>query len=406
MSIVSAFCGSSESKLRIALYSHDTMGLGHIRRNQLIAHTLADSSLQPNIFLISGTAQAAAFALPSNVDRLILPSFVKDEKGRYRSKSSHLTVQELVSLRGRTIQTALEAFAPDVLIVDKVPRGTLRELDPTLEALRIRGRTLCILGLRDVLDEPHVIQKEWKEADNEDAIRLYYDAVWIYGDRSVYHAPREYHFSSELMAKVRYTGYHDQRLRLGIFNNHFHFWEKLIPELPYVLCVVGGGQDGGRLAQAFVRSQLPPDMNGVLITGPYMPVNAVNGVRECIAKNPRFIVMDFLPDTAPILKNAKKVIGMGGYNTVCEVLSFEKPSLIVPREVPRKEQLIRAQCFQEHGLLDLIHWENVTPDALSEWMHKEQTQPVVHGKIDFHGLSRIESLLRGLVENAFGVRSA
>src|SRR5262245_19853251 len=110
------------------------MGLGHIRRNQLIAHTLADSFLQPNILMISGTPQAAAFALTSNVDRLILPSFIKDTSGNYKPKSSHLSVEDLVSLRSKTIRTALEAFIPDVLIVDKVPRGTMRELDPTLDS--------------------------------------------------------------------------------------------------------------------------------------------------------------------------------------------------------------------------------------------------------------------------------
>jgi predicted glycosyltransferase len=282
----------------------------------------------------------------------------------------------------------------------------MRELDPALDALRIRGRTLCILGLRDVLDEPQAIEKEWMEAENEDAVRNYYDAVWIYGDRSIYHAPSEYNFSSDLMAKARFTGYHDQRLRLTIFNSHFHFWEKLIPELPYVLCLVGGGQDGALLAETFVRSQLPPGMNGVLITGPYMPESALFRIRESISKNPRFIVLDFLPETVPIMKNSTKVISMGGYNTVCEILSFEKPALIVPRVLPRKEQLIRAQRFQQRGLLEVLHWDNISPDALSEWMSKEQRPPVVHGRLDFNGLHRIQILLRGLVENAFGMRSA
>ncbi|MDB5559446.1 MAG: hypothetical protein JWQ36_2380, partial [Enterovirga sp.] len=31
-----------------------------------------------------------------------------------------------------------------------------------------------------------------------------------------------------------------------------------------------------------------------------------------------------------------------GYNTFCENLSIDRPSLIVPRTRPRREQLIRA----------------------------------------------------------------
>lgn len=397
---------SSRSNLRIALYSHDTMGLGHIRRNQLISYTLADSSLRPNILIISGTPAAAAFALPSTVDRLILPSFVKDINGQYRSKSSHLSIQELVSLRGRTICAALEAFAPDVLIVDKVPRGTLRELDPALQALRHRGHTLCILGLRDILDEPSAVKQEWLEAENEEAVQIYYDAVWVYGDRSVYNSLDDYHFSADLIQKASYTGYHDQRIRMKIFNSQFYFWERLIPEKPYVLCLVGGGQDGALLAETFVQSSLPWGFHGVLLTGPYMPANALKRIRDYVVKNPRFLVMDFVAETVPLLKNAEKVIGMGGYNTVCEILSFEKPALIVPRVVPRREQFIRAERFREHGLLDVLQWDQLSPQALGDWMKKDHKRPIVHGKIDFNGLQSMKSFLCELVEKAFGVRSA
>ena len=45
---------------------------------------------------------------------------------------------------------------------------------------------------------------------------------------------------------------------------------------------------------------------------------------------------------------------MGGYNTFCEILSFDKPSLIVPRTVPRLEQYIRASKAEELGLVSMI----------------------------------------------------
>jgi predicted glycosyltransferase len=45
---------------------------------------------------------------------------------------------------------------------------------------------------------------------------------------------------------------------------------------------------------------------------------------------------------------------MGGYNTYCEILSFDKPALIVPRVAPRQEQLIRARRAAELGLIDML----------------------------------------------------
>ena len=61
---------------------------------------------------------------------------------------------------------------------------------------------------------------------------------------------------------------------------------------------------------------------------------------------------------------ADVVVCMGGYNTVCEILSQRKPSLIIPREYPRREQLIRAQILSEQNLADFIPWDQVEPSVL------------------------------------------
>jgi len=60
------------------------------------------------------------------------------------------------------------------------------------------------------------------------------------------------------------------------------------------------------------------------------------------------------------------VVSMGGYNTVCEILSQGNPSLIIPREQPRREQLIRAQVLRAHNLADFIPWHQVNPTLLRE----------------------------------------
>ncbi len=55
-----------------------------------------------------------------------------------------------------------------------------------------------------------------------------------------------------------------------------------------------------------------------------------------------------------LIAGAKAVVAMGGYNTYCEILSFDKPALIVPRVAPREEQLIRAQRASELGLIEML----------------------------------------------------
>jgi predicted glycosyltransferase len=59
-----------------------------------------------------------------------------------------------------------------------------------------------------------------------------------------------------------------------------------------------------------------------------------------------------------LIQKAIAVIGMGGYNTFCEILSFDKRALIVPRTVPRAEQYIRALRAAELGLVSML-----MPDA-------------------------------------------
>src|SRR5262249_3918525 len=156
---------------------------------------------------------------------------------------------------------ALEAFQPDLFIVDKVPRGALRELDPTLELLHANGRTRCVLGLRDVLDEPAIVRREWAQLENEDAVSRYYHAVWGYGDPTVCDVAREYQFSPAVTEKVRYLGYLDQRNRLKDDSPEAAGLPDALglPHGRLVLCLVGSGEDGAHLAETFAQTDLPPD---------------------------------------------------------------------------------------------------------------------------------------------------
>lgn len=391
--------GAGARRYRIALYSHDTMGLGHTRRNLLIAQTLAASG-QPSILMLAGAREAGAFAMPPGVDVLTLPALHKRRDGRYQARYLDMPLRELIGLRSKAIRTALEAFQPDVFIVDKAPRGALGELDPTLAYLRARGRTGCVLGLRDVLDEPPSVRDEWSRATNDEAIRDYYDTVWVYGDPTVYDSVREYGFSGHVAAKVRYTGYLDPRKRLDL--PEVGGGERLVdlglPPGRLALCLVGGGQDGARLAEAFAQADLPPGTNGVILTGPFMPPEARERLHRSVARRPRARVLDFVAEPDRLLSRADRVIAMGGYNTVLEVLSFEKRALIVPRVKPRTEQLIRAERLRELGLLDVLHPDEVHPDALAQWLARDfGPPPRARGRIDLNGLVRLPRLLEAVL---------
>lgn len=387
---------ASPRRPRVALYSHDTMGIGHVRRNLLIAQVLAGPPLNATVLLIAGAKEASAFAVPPGVDCLTLPALYKTADGRYQTRSLGVPLDHLVALRSRAIDAALRAFRPDVLIVDKEPRGALRELEPALKSLRDSGRTRCVLGLRDVLDDPAVVRREWDAAGNGEAVRSFYDAVWVYGDPGVYDLVRECRLGPALRDKVAYTGYLDAGVRLA------GSADADAPETggpPFALCMVGGGQDGARVAEAFANADRPAGLAGVVVTGPFMPAEARDRLRRRAVADPRLRVTEFVPEPCRLLLRADRVVAMGGYNTVCEVLAFEKPALIVPRVSPRREQLIRAERFRDLGLLDLLHPDDMNPAAMARWLSAPLARPA-RTRVDLRGTARLPDLLAGLLGRA------
>lgn len=383
---------------RIVLYSHDTMGLGHMRRNLLIAQTLVRSPSPPIILMIAGAREAGSLPIPPGVDCLTLPAFGKDQEGRSCSRHLEILPSELASLRSRTIAAAVEAFRPDVMIVDKVPRGAGHELDLTLKSVSEHGLTRCVLGLRDILDDAETVRREWREAKTEETIQQFYDAVWVYGDSRLYDPVREYGFSREVADKIRFTGYLDQRLRVHALHENDAFPGLDLPGGRIVLCQLGGGQDGSELAEAFVHTPLPADMTGVLLTGPYLPADARHRVLREAQRNDRLRVVEFLTEPSSLLRRADRVISMGGYNSVNEILSFRKTAMIVPRVKPRLEQRIRAERLRDLGLLDMLLPDELSPQALGDWLHRDlPVPPSVHDRFNWKGLDNLPGLVDELL---------
>lgn len=323
---------------RVVLYSHDTMGLGHMRRNILIARSLAESRLKASVLLVSGAREVGRFELPTGIDCLVLPSYRKSAEGAYFARHLDLETRELMRLRSHTIAASVSAFEPDVMIVDNVPRGALDELDPTLTSLNARGHTRCVLGLRDVLDSPETVRKEWEKRRNLSAIDWHYDQVWIYGDPAIYDLCEAYGFGPSFENKARFTGYLDARRRAvpkpDAVTPLASDGPADQPDRPYNLCLVGGGQDGYALARAFAQAPQPQGQLGILISGPFMAHDHLAELQAIAARRDDLRVLGFVEEPTLLLKTARRVVAMGGYNTVNEVLAFARPTLIVPRVRP------------------------------------------------------------------------
>jgi predicted glycosyltransferase len=93
----------------------------------------------------------------------------------------------------------------------------------------------------------------------------------------------------------------------------------------------------------------------VVLTGPMLPDSDRAAVeRTLLATGADVEISAFTPEPEQLMAAATGVVAMGGYNTVTELLSLGTPTLIVPREFPRREQLLRAQRLGDIGAID---WE-------------------------------------------------
>lgn len=388
---------SDDRPPRIALYSHDTEGLGHVRRNLLIARALSGRGRNPIILMLSGVHEAAAFSMPEGVDCLTLPSLGKDTRGGYFARTLGVPIEQLIDLRSDTLTAALDSFRPDVLVVDKLPLGAFDELRPALEMLRRRGRCRNVLGLREILDDPTVVRREWRLNDFDGAVRRYYDRVWVYGDRAVFDPTVEYDLPADIAARVRFSGYLAPSAAPASRDDDDPVAALGLPAGPLALGVVGGGRDGLPLAEAFIRAPRPAGMSAVLVTGPLMPVAERAALRRLAAGDAGARVLEFVTDPTPLLRRADRVVAMGGYNTVCELLGHRARALIVPRTRPRTEQLIRAERFARLGLLDMLHPEALTAGAIGAWLASTEPAPRPTVRVRLDGTSHLQRLLEDVM---------
>jgi len=374
---------------RIALYSHDTQGLGHVRRNIAIASALVEAHPATDVLLLTGAPEAAALPLPANTEVVTLPTLHKDVSGGYRPKTLGMGLPALLELRGQIVAAALAAFDPDLFVVDKAVRGVHGELDTALRRLQGTG-TRVVLGLRDVLDAPAATVREWQATGSTETIRDYYDEVWVYGDPEVFDPAAAYDWPWSVRSKLVYTGYlADHRPDYLPPRSHpdraADRW--LVPAEPYVLCLVGGGQDGAGLAEAFARTDLPPGHRGVLVTGPYMSQEQRRHLEEIARTRTALTVHGFTPRAHELIAGAAAAVTMGGYNSVCELLAARCPALVVPRTVPRMEQAVRAEALTRLGWVDTLPPAELGPVRIAAWLDRAVTCPRGGlGRIDLDGL--------------------
>ncbi len=336
---------------RVLIYSHDSFGLGHLRRCREIAHTLADAQRSLSVLILSGSPIIGSFDFRSRVDFVRVPGVIKLRNGDYTSLALHIDVEQTMAMRASIIEHTAEVFDPDLFIVDKEPLGLRGEVESTLALMHERG-TPCVLGLRDVMDEPGLLAPEWERKQVVPALQRYFDDIWVYGLPQICDPLEGIDLPDSVRKKMTYTGY----LKRSLPKVSPHVALEKIDD-PYLLVTVGGGGDGEAIIDWVLRAyesdaKLP--YPALLVLGPFMNSEAQNDFQARAARLDNVETVTFETHLESLMDRAIGVVCMGGYNTFCEVLSFDKRALVIPRTVPRLEQFIRASRAQDLGLVRML----------------------------------------------------
>jgi predicted glycosyltransferase len=379
----------------LIIYSQDGLGLGHMRRTTSIASHLL--GLRPDACALTLSDSPLGQFFPSfpNHDYLKLPSIVKAGPGDWRAAKLRLPFNSIHNIREQLIRDVVLDLHPDILLVDHMPHGAMGELLPTLHALKESGaQTKVVLGLRDILDDPAVIQQRWQIEGAYAAVEAYYDLMLVYGMRELFDMAEAYRFPSRLVERLHYCGYVcapksmqiDSRLRAKLLNG-------TRSDTKVIVAMAGGGADAypmmSTLLDALPAVQRRHRTLLVLITGPFMPPHLRHDL-QTRARGLRVRVLGAVEDTHSYLEAADLVVAMAGYNTSVEILESGKPAIFLPRVGPSAEQRMRARLFAARGWVKMLEPENLSVERLAQLILvslEEESQTSIPDKPNLEGLS-------------------
>ena len=346
---------SHDPSRRYVFFSHDGYGVGHLRRNALIAHEILAQDPGAEVILVTGVRQLPAWTIDPRICVVPVPPLVKGPDGVYGNDV--FSFEETVARRSEMFAAVLARVQPHVVVVDRHPFGIGGELRAALVAAGERGATL-VLGLRDVLDDPATVRVEMTGRGWEDVSEIF-DEVLVYGS----------------------AGFCDHQLEYGLPFERPTYCGWVVEPAPAarrrprsLAVAAGGGGDGGgvfRLGVEVLAAR--PGWSGVLAAGPYADVEDRAAVVASSLAAGRIRVIEDAAGCLPLFAASSAVIQMAGYNSTFEALAAGLRPILVPRWQPRREQLIRAELLAERDLADVVA-EGDRPETVARLLDGDRRQ--------------------------------
>jgi predicted glycosyltransferase len=370
----------SES-LRIAIYSQDGFGLGHMQRTCSIAWEIYRLRPEASILTFSDSQLGQFFPISPHHDYIKLPSIAKDSPGNWQATHLSMSFPEILHLRKQLISNVLLNYTPDIFLVDHMPHGAMGELLPALEAIKhSRIHTQVVLGLRDILDSPEVTINRWKIEGAYEVIERYYARILVFGMQDVYDVVEKYQIPEGDARKVFYCGYVTNLANASDAQNiRARYLADKSTNTRLIVVMAGGGADAYPMMSTLIDA-LPKVLEDqpcilAVITGPFMPAELIGDLSHRATQLP-IHMMESVNDSLSYISAADLVIAMAGYNTSVEILRMKKPAILIPRAGPSAEQRTRARLFADKHWVDMIDPDELTSDNLAQHISYRLRHPV------------------------------
>ena len=375
----------------VVMYSHDTIGLGHMRRNSAIARELVERVPGLSVLMLVGCPAGMVFETHPGIDYVKLPSLSKLGRGVFQSGSLRLDAETTRDLRARIIEGVLSTIRPDVFVVDHEPAGAMDELVPALTLLKGMG-TRRVLGLRDILDAPERTTSAWAAAGIDRLIAGSYDQILVYGDPAFFSSRDAYGLDALQPGSVTECG-----VVTTVHNSPRH---RPLVAPKRIVVSGGGGRDAYPLIEAAVKAVgLMPARRRPLvtaITGPLMDPE-LRAEAHRLGEKAKVTVLEHVPDLPSLMTASDLLITMTGYNSINEALAIGCPIITVPRLGPSAEQRLRAEALERHGLARYLRREELTAERLARLMAEPPPRPS-RLPLNINGVQNAAVLLAEVIE--------
>lgn len=326
------------SPLRVLCYAVNGLGLGHLTRLVAVARQmrrLAAAMHQPVEIVFLTSSEGDSLAWLHDFPVVKVPSKTGAHAGglepaRYRR------------LARQCVWSAFSAFAPDLLVVDTFPAGSLRELRPVLD-----------MGQRNVFVYRAVRGDAAAAPEFQSALRAYHRIV----------VPHEFGQDAspvpdDLAERVHPCGpillrSRDETLSPGDARERLG----LPPDATAVYVSTGGGGDqeaDAFFAQILRAARRLPDLRFVFGAGPLYRGAEPHAPNVAWTRRPALMECFRAFDAA---------VTAGGFNSVWELMHCGVPCLLAPRPRSHDDQERRAALCADAGAGTVL--DSLDPDTVA-----------------------------------------